>query len=121
MKWNMTVQPAQSTKEGIFGFGTHILTVLLIAITVLAATLSVTASASSRPSVTPANMDGIGGDFTLHSADGAVALHDFRGKVVLLYFGYTHCPDACPTTSKYSIVAWVNFFGTNISLRRSTR
>jgi len=39
-----------------------------------------------------------GGDFTLQSADGPRSLHDFRGKVVLLYFGYTFCPDICPTT-----------------------
>lgn len=39
-----------------------------------------------------------GGDFTLQSADGPVALRDFRGKVVLLYFGYTYCPDICPTS-----------------------
>lgn len=39
-----------------------------------------------------------GGDFTLESANGPFSLKAQRGKVVLLYFGYTHCPDVCPTT-----------------------
>lgn len=37
-------------------------------------------------------------DFTLQSAEGPVSLHDFRGKYVVLYFGYTTCPDVCPAT-----------------------
>lgn len=40
----------------------------------------------------------IGGDFTLESASGPVSLHDFKDKVVAIYFGYTFCPDVCPTS-----------------------
>jgi len=40
----------------------------------------------------------VGGDFTLTDARGRKrSLHDFRGKVVALYFGFTTCPDICPT------------------------
>lgn len=39
-----------------------------------------------------------GGDFTLQSPDGPVSLADQRGKLVFLYFGYTFCPDVCPTS-----------------------
>lgn len=39
-----------------------------------------------------------GGDFVLQSSSGPVSLKQFRGQVVLLFFGYTHCPDVCPTT-----------------------
>lgn len=38
-------------------------------------------------------------DFALPDTDGRVrTLQDFRGKAVVLFFGYTQCPDACPTT-----------------------
>ncbi len=40
----------------------------------------------------------VGMPFTLTNAHGKrVSLADFRGKLVLLYFGYTSCPDVCPT------------------------
>lgn len=46
------------------------------------------------------------GEFTLTDHNGQqVSLSDFRGKVVLLYFGYTFCPDVCPTTMNELSVA----------------
>jgi protein SCO1/2 len=37
--------------------------------------------------------------FSLPEADGSTFnLGDYQGKVVLLYFGYSNCPDECPTT-----------------------
>lgn len=40
----------------------------------------------------------VGGAFSLTDAVGARrSLSDFRGKLVLLYFGFTYCPDVCPT------------------------
>ncbi len=46
------------------------------------------------PITPPKPMD----DFTLFSANGPVLLSDFRGKFVILSFGYTSCPDVCPLT-----------------------
>ena len=41
----------------------------------------------------------LGPDFRLTDHDGKErTLADFRGKVVAMFFGYTHCPDVCPTT-----------------------
>ena len=42
---------------------------------------------------------GIGGPFALVDGDGkAVTDRDLRGRLSLIYFGYTFCPDVCPTT-----------------------
>ncbi len=42
---------------------------------------------------------GIGGPFTLTDQNGkTVTDQDFRGATHLVFFGFTHCPDVCPTT-----------------------
>jgi protein SCO1 len=40
----------------------------------------------------------VGGDFRLTHHGETFDLADHRGRVVLLYFGYTSCPDVCPTS-----------------------
>lgn len=47
------------------------------------------------------DIDGLMPDLHFSLTDGSghtVHGSDFRGKLVMLYFGYTHCPDVCPTT-----------------------
>jgi protein SCO1/2 len=40
----------------------------------------------------------MGGPFTLTASDGRTVTDEtYRGKWMLIYFGYTSCPDACPT------------------------
>lgn len=63
------------------------------------------ASAASTPKISSGQLNGtdmrkedIGGDFELTDGDGKpFKLSDLKGKVVILSFGYTHCPDVCPT------------------------
>jgi protein SCO1/2 len=38
----------------------------------------------------------LGGNFTLSSVNGDISLSDFKGKVVLLYFGFVNCSQVCP-------------------------
>lgn len=40
----------------------------------------------------------VGGDFTVEILNKDLSLKELRGKVVVLYFGYTQCPDICPTS-----------------------
>lgn len=58
---------------------------------------TLTGDGHSRSSAVLASTPPTGGDFVLNGPEGPVALENYRGKVVLLYFGYTFCPDVCPT------------------------
>jgi len=37
-------------------------------------------------------------DFTVDTIDGTVTKDSFKGKALAIYFGYTYCPDVCPTS-----------------------
>lgn len=43
----------------------------------------------------------LGGDFSLESTKGKFSLSEYKGNPVVLYFGFTSCPDVCPTSLSY--------------------
>ncbi|HWE75829.1 MAG TPA: SCO family protein [Stellaceae bacterium] len=64
-------------------------------------TLVLVAGRDTRPAVATNSAAGaaIGGPFTLVGGDGkTVTDQRYHGKLLLVYFGYTFCPDVCPTT-----------------------
>ncbi|HEY5718737.1 MAG TPA: SCO family protein [Motiliproteus sp.] len=77
---------------------------LLLLVLLLALSAGLYLSPQSSPGNTPTSSDpdaptdnGFGGNFTLQSSNGDVSLSDFRQQVVVLQFGYSSCPDVCPT------------------------
>jgi protein SCO1/2 len=67
----------------------------------IAAALILGGCGSGGPAFKASDVTGTtyGRDFALTGHDGKPrTLADFRGKVVVLFFGYTHCPDVCPAT-----------------------
>jgi protein SCO1 len=66
-----------------------------------AAGLSLAACSEKKPSFNAVDITGAdyARGFSLTDADGKLrTLADFKGKVVVLFFGYAQCPDVCPTT-----------------------
>ena len=62
------------------------------------AAASTPAAANSKFKSVDVRKDNIGGDFTLTDGSGKpFSLSSLKGKVVLLTFGFTNCPDVCPT------------------------
>ena len=85
---------------------------------ILAAALAVsTLAACSNPAPPPQPIQGtdikgaaIGGDFSLVDKDGkSVRWDDFKGKYRIVYFGYTFCPDACPTDVGVMMAGFAKF------------
>lgn len=70
---------------------------MLAAVTLALALLTGQLALGGREPPLPV-LDTLGGPFTLPSTrGGALSLDDLRGRVVLLNFGYTDCPEVCPT------------------------
>lgn len=72
-------------------------TALIFAIVGLIALFTLT-SKNDFGETTPSSFDQLGGDFTLQSLQGDVSLSDFKGKAVVMYFGFMSCPEVCPNS-----------------------
>ena len=76
--------------------GSFALAIGLASVILLSNCSSKTEPAFLSSDITNANF---GRDFKLTDHNGKIrSLSDFKGKVVVLFFGYTNCPDVCPST-----------------------
>lgn len=77
----------------------HLHLIVLITLALLITTLFFLWSENTNKNEVNNNpLSDMGGDFILQSSDGPVSLSDYKGKIVVLYFGYAFCPDICPTS-----------------------
>jgi protein SCO1/2 len=82
----------------------HLQTLFIRLVRILMMSLLAWALVACSPKQSFKNVDitgskAFGTDFSLLDPDGKVrTLADFKGKAVVMFFGYTQCPDVCPTT-----------------------
>lgn len=80
----------------------HFLTPVIMAAALLGTTLLTGCDQKPPPSFQNLDITGnrqFADHFELPDTNGQIrTLADYRGKIVVLVFGYTHCPDVCPTT-----------------------
>ncbi len=82
----------------------HLPTLSIHLVRILMVSLIASALVACSPKQSFKNVDitgskAFGTDFSLLDPDGKVrTLADFKGKAVVVFFGYTQCPDVCPTT-----------------------
>lgn len=70
----------------------------LVLLAVGGAVVATTLTRNRGPQEAMSSTASIGGPFTLVATDGkTVTDQTYRGKWLFIYFGYTFCPDACPT------------------------
>jgi protein SCO1/2 len=73
------------------------LILIVVAFFSIGALVALTMRADFRSGVMQSGKALIGGPFTLTDQNGRrVTDQDFRGKYMLVFFGYTYCPDVCP-------------------------
>lgn len=90
----------------------------------VALALAACGSGSSPPTVERPPLEGaaIGGPFTLVDKDGReVKWDDFAGRYRIVYFGYTFCPDACPTDVAQMMRGFAGFEKTSPALARQVQ